>query len=75
MVPPIATYGAGNVMLPEDVQSKCLVPFIMSVLYAVTSPESAAREYDTFKKGCEEVRNRFRAQYKDQPARNFGSGA
>ena len=58
-----------SVVMPEDVQSKCHVPYILSVLYATSEPARAAEEYQKFKQGCETVRNRFRSQYADFPSR------
>ena len=54
---------------PNDVQTKCHVPYVLSMLYAVESPEKAAAEYEKFKLGCQTVRNRFRSQYKDHSSR------
>ena len=59
--------------MPEDVQSRCHLPYVLSVLYAVEDPKKAAGHYAEFKKGCEIVRNRFRSQYKDLPSRPGGS--
>ena len=59
----------GSAEAPTDVQTKCHVPYVLSVLYAVESPEKAAMYYQQFKHGCEVVRNRFRSQYKDHPQR------
>ena len=58
-----------SIVMPEDVQSKCLIPYILSVLYATAEPARAAEEYQKFKLGCETVRNRFRSQYADFPSR------
>ncbi len=63
------TYASGLVMEPEDVQSKCIVPFVLSVLYATADSNRSAEEYQKFKDGCEDVRNRFRSQYKNFPSR------
>jgi len=54
---------------PNDVQASCHVPYVLSVLYAVESPEKAAMYFKKFKQGCEIVRNRFRSQYKNHPQR------
>ena len=62
-----------NGVAPEDVQSKCHVPYVLSVLYAVESPRRAAEYYAQFKQGCESVRNRFRAQYAEHPSRSGGT--
>ena len=59
-------------VMPEDVQSRCLVPYVLSVLFATSSPERSAGEYQKFKSGCEEVRNRFRSQFSDHPSRTGG---
>ena len=56
-------------VMPDDVQSKCMVPYVLSVLYATKSPARSAEEYRKFKSGCESVRNRFRSTYKDFPSR------
>lgn len=65
MVPAVG--GFLTAVMPEDVQAKCHVPFVKSVLYAVESPQRAAEEWQKFVSGCEAVRNRFRSQYKDFP--------
>lgn len=67
VVPGVNMFAGANA--PNDVQTKCHVPYVLSILYAVESPERSAAEYQKFKKGCETVRNRFRSQYKDHPAR------
>lgn len=55
---------------PDDVQTKCHVPYVLSMLYAVEDPVQAAVYYDRWMKGCESVRNRFQQQgYLDYPAR------
>ncbi len=72
-VPPLNLNTYNSVVIPDDVQSKCLVPYVMSVLYATSSPELSLQEYKKFKSGCEALRNRFRSQMKNAPSRRGGS--
>jgi hypothetical protein len=67
MTPAVGSFDASHV--PEDVQIKCHVPFVKSVLLAVADTGKSASEYQNFIMGCESVRNRFRQQYKDIPGR------
>ena len=67
MIPAVGSH-LGAVM-PEDVQSKCHVPYVLSLLYAVSAPERSAEYHEKWKQGCESVMSRFRSQYKDNPAR------
>lgn len=68
MVPAVGAFTAAK--MPDDVQSKCHVPFVLSVLYAVSAPERSAEYYEKFLQGCESVMSRFRSQYKDNPSRS-----
>ena len=45
-----------------DILKKCHLPYVLSVLYAVESPERAQVEYDNFIVGCQTVKSRFGAQ-------------
>ena len=64
-----AVGGSVAAYAPEDVQNKCHVPFVLACLYAVQEPTLAFEYYEKFKLGCDEMRNRFKSQYKDYPAR------
>lgn len=67
MVPAVGAHLVAK--MPEDVQSKCHVPYVLSVLYAVSAPKRSAEYYQKFLQGCESVMSRFRSQYKDNPSR------
>jgi len=67
----VAPVGAvAMVDMTEDVQTSCHVPYVMSLLFAVESPERAMAYWQKFIDGCERHRARFISQYKDNPGRS-----
>jgi len=55
--------GASTTDCPDDVQSKCHVPYVMSILMAHQDPRAAAEWHGQYLGGCDEVRRRFRNRF------------
>ena len=50
--------GGTTTTCPDDVQNKCHVPHVMSVLLAKGKPQEAAQWYSKYRDGCDIVRRR-----------------
>ena len=49
--------------VPDDVQERVHVPYVMSILRSVQNPEEAAAHYGKYIDGCDYVRGRFIAPH------------
>jgi hypothetical protein len=55
--------GATTTPVPDDVQMRCHVPYVMAVLKASESPDEAAEWFGQYLAGCDEVRSRSLSKY------------
>ena len=55
--------GISTTTVPDDVQERVHVPYVMSILRAVQNPEDAAAHYAKYIEGCGYVRGRFIAPH------------
>lgn len=55
--------GGTTTTVPDDVQEKIHVPYVMSILRAVQNPDDAAVHYAAYASGCDAVKGRFIAPY------------
>lgn len=53
--------------VPDDVQGKCHVPYVMAMLKAEDEPREAAQWYAEFIDGCESVKARTKHRYSSPP--------
>lgn len=49
--------------VPDDVQAKCHVPYVMAMLKAGEDDQAAARWFGEYLGGCDEIRRRTRSPY------------
>lgn len=59
--------GATTATVPDDVQRKCHVPYIMSMMMAKIAPREAVDWYNKFLAGCDDVAPRTKGRYAHQP--------
>ena len=57
--------GTSSTNMPDDIQRLCLVPYALSHLKAVTSPQDAVKYYKMFEDGCDRVRGRYGHRYSE----------
>lgn len=55
--------GGTTTNVPDDVQERIHVPYVMSILRSVQNPDTAASYYAEFLKNCDAVKGRFIAPY------------
>ena len=55
--------GATTTDAPDDIQSKCHVPYVMALLKAGDAPSEAAKWFGEYLGGCGEIRRRTRSKY------------
>ena len=55
--------GTGTTAVPDDVQGKCHVPYVMAILMASDAPQKSAEWFGQYLSGCDEVRRRTRSRY------------
>lgn len=60
--------GTSTAVVPDDVQAKCHVPYVMAMLTA-SEPQKAATWFARFLNGCDEVASRTRNKYVENPVR------
>lgn len=54
--------------MPDDVQNKVHVPYVMQFLFASKEPKKAERYRQKYLMGCNIVRDRFRNRYSEDPS-------
>jgi hypothetical protein len=64
--------GTAATTVPDDVQERVLVPYIMAILRAEHDVREAKWHYDKFISACDEIKGRFIAPYAEQPHRLGG---
>ena len=55
--------GESTTDVPDVIQSKCHVPYVMSILKAQEAPEEAAEWFGEYMSGCDEMRRSTRSRY------------
>lgn len=61
--------GTASTNVPDDVQERVHVPYIMAVLRAEHDVDEAELHYRKFIEACDEVKGRFVGMYAEQPRR------
>jgi len=54
--------GTTTTTVPDDIQGKCHVPYVMALLKAKSAPEEAARWFGKYLDGCETIIGRTRSR-------------
>lgn len=55
--------GGSSTNVPDDVQERVHVPYVLSILRATQNPEEAAQHYAAYLSGCSFVKGRFVSPY------------